>query len=343
MAKERCVVVGAGGISNAWFPPLKEEKVQIVGVVDKFVQSAQKAVAKWELSCPASDDLTRTLKETQPDFVLNLTIPEAHYEVSAQALKAGVHVIVEKPLTATLAEARRLVKLSEDSGKMLMVSQSRRWDAVHDTTRRVLESGQIGDITTLNCDFYLGAHFGGFRDEMANPLILDMAIHHFDLARYFAGADAVAVYAHEFNPKGSWYKGDVATSCIFEMSNGAVFTYRGSWCSEGYHTSWNGDWRFVGERGTVLMEKDQLPHGQVVVKATSDFNQPLKDVKVPAPRKIYSGMHGALREMLLFLRKGTLPQTECHDNIHSLAMVLAAIESSQKRKRIEIKTSSVTS
>ena len=337
MAKERCVVVGAGGISNAWFPPLIEEKVQVVGVVDKFVESAQKAIEKYELKCAPSDDLDATLRDTRPDFVVNLTIPEAHHEVTCQALRAGAHVVSEKPMCATLDEARGMVKLSEQSGKMFMVSQSRRWDANHDLTKRVLESGQIGQVTTLNCDFYLAAHFGGFRDEMDSPLILDMAVHHFDLARYFLDADAVAVYAHEFNPQGSWYKGDVATSCIFEMSNGAVFTYRGSWCSEGLHTSWNGDWRMVGQRGTVVMEKDQSPHGQMVARETKDFQRPLKDVRVPAPRKIYPTMHGALREMLQFLRKGTIPQTECHDNIKSLAMVLAAIESSKKRQRIEIK------
>lgn len=337
MTKERVLVVGAGGISGAWFPPLLEEKLQIVGVVDKFLGSAQTAVEKWKLACQASDDLEKTLRETKPDFVINLTIPEAHYEICATAMKNGAHVIVEKPLTATMDEARELLKISQQTGKMLMVSQSRRWDANHDLTRRVLDSGQIGDITTVNCDFYMGCHFGGFREAMASPLILDMAVHHFDLARYFSGLDAVAVYAHEFNPKGSWYKNDVAATCIFEMNNGAVFTYRGSWCAEGMHTSWNGDWRFIGENGTVEMAKDLAPTGQVVKEHNADFNLPLKDVEVPAPRPIVSAMHGGLLEMLAFLREGTMPQTEAHDNIKSLAMVLAAIESSQTRQRVEIK------
>ena len=49
-----------------------------------------------------------------------------------------------------------------------------------------------------------------------------------------------------------------------------------------------------------------------------------------------TGMHGGLNEMLNFLRLGRTPQTECHDNIHSLAMVLGAIESSRAGKRIQI-------
>jgi predicted dehydrogenase len=163
-----------------------------------------------------------------------------------------------------------------------------------------------------------------------------MAIHHFDLCRYMAGVNPVAVYAKEFNPHGSWYKGDVAASCIFEMSDGVIFTYRGSWCAEGCHTSWNGDWRFIGDKGTLLCEKDQPPTGQVVA-SQEGFCRALKDAKVAASRLKYGGMHGALREMLRFLRTGRTPQTECHDNIRSLAMVFSVIESSQKGTRVPVR------
>ena len=161
-----------------------------------------------------------------------------------------------------------------------MVSQSRRWDAKHDVVRRVVTGGRIGALTTINCDFYIGAHFGGFRDEMASPLILDMSIHHFDLARFMTGADPVAVYAKEFNPRGSWYAGDVAASCIFEMTGGVIFTYRGSWCAEGCHTSWNGDWRLIGEKGTLLYDHDTEPHGQAI-DGDEGFHRPMKDLAVP--------------------------------------------------------------
>jgi len=336
MRRERAVVVGAGGISGAWFPPLIKEKVDVVGVVDLRLEVAKARAEKYELDAEISTDLKATLKKTKPDFVVDLTTPEAHCSVTCTALRAGCHVVGEKPMASSMAEARKMVKTSEETGKLYMVSQSRRWDAKHDVVRRTLAAGRIGTLTTINCDFYLGAHFGGFRDEMPSPLILDMAIHHFDLARFMTGVDPVAVYAREFNPKGSWYRGDVAASAIFEMTNGVVFTYRGSWCAEGCHTSWNGDWRLVGDHGTLLYERDQDPRGQVVA-GREGFNRPLKDVTVFKPRVRHFGMHGALREMLRFLRTGAKPQTECHDNIRSLAMVFAAIESNKKGKRLAIR------
>lgn len=335
MANERAVVVGAGGISGAWFPPLKAENVEIVGVVDLNLDAAKGRIAEYGLACPASTDLAKTLADTQPDFVVDLTVPGAHCAVTCMALEAGCHVVGEKPMASSMAEARKMVATAEKTGNLYMVSQSRRWEARHEAVRRALLGGEIGELTTLNCDFYIGAHFGGFRDEMASPLILDMAIHHFDLVRFFTGLDAVAVYAKEHNPKGSWYKGDVAASCIFEMSNGAVFTYRGSWCAEGCHTSWNGDWRFVGDRGTILFAQDQPWTGQVVA-GDEGFHRPMKDIACTEEPEITGGMHGALREMLAFLRDGATPQTECHDNIKSLAMVLGATESSAAAARVAL-------
>jgi len=338
MASERVVVVGAGGISPAWFRPLKAEGVQVAAVVDLRLEQAQKRIAEFELTgTEASSDMVAMVKKHKPDFVIDLTIPEAHCKTVCTALELGCHVVSEKPMASSMAEARQMVAVAEKTGRLYMVSQSRRWDARHEIVHRVITGGALGRLTTVNCDFYIGAHFGGFRDEMDSPLILDMAIHHFDLARYMSGTDPVAVYAKEFNPAGSWYKGDVAASCIFEMSNGVIFTYRGSWCAEGFHTSWNGDWRFITDKGTLLYEKDQDPKA-VIVASNEGFHRQMRDVAMPPACVQYTGMHGALREMLEFLRSGKKPQCECHDNIQSLAMVFAAIESSRKGERVAVKT-----
>jgi len=336
MAKERAVVVGAGGISGAWFPPLRKEKVKVVGVVDLNLTAARRALERCEPDAVASTDLAGTLKKTRPDFVVDLTVPEAHCTVTCTALRAGYPVVGEKPLASSMAEARRMVRTSEDTGQLYMVSQSRRWNVNHERVQSTITGGKIGRLTTMDCDFYIGAHFGGFRDQMPSPLILDMAIHHFDLAGFLTGADPVAVYAREFNPKGSWYKGDASATCIFEMTDGVIFTYTGSWCSEGCSTSWNGNWRFVGDQGTLLCHDDQAPHGEVVT-GQQGFSRVMKRLKVPASRLRYGEMHGALREMLAFLRTGKQPQTECHDNIKSLAMVFAVMESSKKRRRVPVR------
>ena len=320
-----------------WFPALAAEKVQIQAVVDLNIDAARQAINEHQLDgAEASSDLAATLKKHEPDFVVDITVPEAHCKVTCTALKAGCNVIGEKPMAASMAEARRMVHVAEATGKLYMVSQTRRWNVQHDQYKRAVTPAKIGPVTAINCDFYLGAHFGGFRLQMASPLILDMAIHHFDLARHLTGADPVAVYAHEFNPVGSWFAGNAAASCIFEMTDGVVFTYRGSWCSEGCTTDWNGSWRIIGQRGTVTYNDGEAPSGETVAGDTG-HQRPMKELAIPARRLKHEQWRGALREMLAYLRTGKIPQTECHDNIKSLAMVFSAMESSRKGRRVEIR------
>ncbi|MCL1888305.1 MAG: Gfo/Idh/MocA family oxidoreductase [Kiritimatiellaeota bacterium] len=335
MNAPRTLIVGAGGITNAWIPHLKTEGFDIVGIVDLRVEAAKAKAAEHGLACAISSNLAYALRREKPEVVVDLTIPDSHCKVTCAALRAGCHVIGEKPMAASMSQARKMVRVAEAAGRLYMVSQSRRYDARHCGIKAELASGRVGALTTVNCDFFLGCHFGGFRDEMDSPLILDMSIHHFDLARMMTGASPVAVYAKEFNPAGSWYKGDVSANCIFEMSDGIVFSYRGSWCAEGMHTSWHGDWRFIGQKGTLCYERDQTPRGEVVAN-NEGFNRTLSSFEVadlPCP----GGQHGAIKELKAFLETGAKPQGECHDNIQSLAMVFGAIESSRKGKRVEIK------
>ncbi len=332
---KKAVVVGAGNISRAWLPILRDEDVQIVGLVDLDRKRAKAQSERYDINPFILTDVKEALRKLRPDFVVDLTVPDAHCSVTCTALRMGCHVIGEKPMAATMAQARRMVRVSEETGKLYMVSQSRRYNPEHAGLTRFLAEKRLGRLTTVHCTFSMGAHFGGFRDRMAHPLILDMAIHHFDLARMFTGADPVAVYAKSFNPHGSWYAGDAAAACIFEMSNGLIFTYAGSWCAEGMHTSWHGDWRLAGEKGSIVYSDGQTPSGEVIT-GNEGFHRPTAPVKVEVAETA-EGQQGALREFLRALDGGPLPQGECHDNIKSLAMVFAAIESAKRGRRVPVR------
>jgi len=338
--KKKAIVVGCGGMGNAWINNLKQNpRVQVVGLVDVRLDAARQSAQKQQLeTVGVFDNLGSAVAACPADFVVDVTVPEAHCPTTLAALGLGLPVIGEKPMAESMASARKMVAASQKASRLYMVSQSRRYDMHHKSYLQAINCGVAGTLSTVNCDFYIGAHFGGFRDVMDSPLILDMAIHHFDLCRFITGADPVAVYAHEFNPKGSWYKGNVAASVIFEMTGGIVFTYRGSWCAEGFSTSWNGNWRVIGDRGTVIMENDQLPKAQRVKDlAQPGFTREMEEVAVSEAELTGGGIAGSLNEFLDFLETGATPQCVCGDNIKSLAMVFGAIESSQKKQRVEIR------
>ncbi len=335
----RAVLVGCGGISALWLGAVpKADGLEIVGLVDIDEDAAAARREEYGLeSAQVDTDLESMLKAARPDIVFDCTVPEAHVDVTLTALKHGCHVLSEKPLADSMENGRRMVEAAQKSGRLHAVMQNRRYDGRIRALRALLDSGKIGELTTLNSDFYIGAHFGGFRDHMRHPLILDMAIHTFDQARFISGADPVAVYCKEWNPKGSWYDHDASAVCLFEMSNGLVFVYRGSWCAEGLNTTWESSWRCIGETGSVTWDGADELRAQAITGSEGFFRE-RADVEVPVPETDKSGGHaGLILDFVRCVRSGETPETTCTDNIKSLAMVFGAIQSAQEGSRVQIK------
>lgn len=329
------LIVGAGGMGRGWGKNLLEcPDTDICGWVDINAEAAGSAAHELQIAgLYVGDDFGKAIAETSPDFVVDVTIPEAHHDVTVMALNAGIPVIGEKPMAASMDQARAMVAASERSGKLYMVSQSRRYDGRLSAFRNLINE-HIGQLGILNSDFYIGAHFGGFRDVMAHVLMLDMAIHTFDAARYLSGADPVSVYCEEFNPAWSWYRGDASATALFTMNTGLRYSYRGSWCAEGAPTSWEAEWRAAGPDGTATWDGNSSPAAETVLG--SGFTRPSVRHESIVDPNVHSGIAGSLRDFLHALKTGSTPMGECHDNIKSLAMVFAGIESASTGARIPV-------
>ena len=335
----RIVLVGCGGMSGVWLDAAqKNPAVEIVGLVDIIEESARKKAAEFHLEhALVGGDVETMLKQTMPHAVFNCTIPEAHYDVTMQALKNGCHVLSEKPLADSMEQALQMVGAAQQAGKILAVIQNRRYDHNIRRVRRFLESESIGSLTTVNSDFYVGPHFGGFRDRMKHVLLLDMAIHSFDAARLLTGSDPISVYCKEWNPQGSWYDHDASAVAVFEMTNDIIYTYRGSWCAEGLPTSWECDWRFIGQTGSMTWDGGDHCRAQIA-KRGEGFLSSYQDIEIPEYQAYAIGGHaGLIQEFLACIQKGTQPETNAVDNIKSLAMVLGAMESAEKGYPVKIR------
>jgi predicted dehydrogenase len=336
MQKRRALIVGAGHWSRAWGETLKRsEEVDIVGWVD--IRHAAAIDAAQQLGLPplyTGTDLQEAIAATRPDFVVNVTVPSAHREVAVQALEAGLPVLCEKPLADTMEQAQLMVEASERSGKLLMVSQQRTRDAGFAAMRRLIKE-HIGPLGILNSDFYLSHPEPQFHAGMPSPLLLDMAVHTFDAARYLSSADPVAVYCEDFNPPWSWHAGNSSAVAIFEMAGGLRYTYRGSWCCYGRITTWESEWRAVGPNGTVTWQDSTPPEAEVVVEPPV-FPARTRRIVGELRSDLPTGIAGSLHDFLHALDTGATPMGECHDNIKSLAMVLGALESAASRRRVQI-------
>ncbi len=339
MQKFRVVLVGCGAMSKEWIRVATSiPNLELVGLVDLFEENAKTRAAEFNLEhVQIGSSLSEMLEQTKADVVFDCSIPEAHYGVALEAFKHGVHVLGEKPLADTLARSVEMVNAAKNLKLTHSVMQNRRFDPNILAVKQFLESGQIGAVTTVNSDFFIGAHFGGFRDSMAHVLLLDMAIHTFDQARFMTGCDPVSVYCLEFNPKESWYAQGSSAHCIFEMTNGVVFNYRGSWCSEGFHTTWESDWRIIGTRGTLRWDGGKYQQAQIVSE-TGGFLSKHSELKPPKLElQTAKGHEGLIRDFINNLEQQKPQATPSSDNIKSLAMVFAAIESAETEKRVEVR------
>jgi predicted dehydrogenase len=330
-------------MARGWLRALDEApelngRVELVGLVDLDPAAAEALKAEFGLTAAATGtDLEQMLEHTKPDLLFDVAVPSARRDVVLAGLRHGCHVLTEKPMATSLAEARELVAAAKAAGRVHAVVQNRRFIAGVRRIRETITSGAIGQLTGLHADFFIGAHFGGFREQMRDVLLLDMAIHTLDAARFMAGAEPLAVYCLETNPAQSWYAHGAAANAIFEFSGNVVFTYRGSWVAEGGMTSWESQWRVIGTIGTLLWDGADRLEAHAVAGDTG-FLRPLRDVAVPAvpsPAQTH-GHRSVIAEFLDAIETGRTPETAGSDNIKSLAMVFAAIESARTHNRVLI-------
>ncbi|MCL1792873.1 MAG: Gfo/Idh/MocA family oxidoreductase [Oscillospiraceae bacterium] len=337
MAQFKVILAGCGGMGNAWMSYMKKrDDVEIVGLCDIVIERTAEYAKKYNLSCKVFDEISKALAACpEANLVVDCTTPDAHELIVTSALNAGADAIGEKPMAETREQALRQIAVSDKTGRSYAVMQNRIYLPGMRAIRKALGENILGRVGSVSSDFFIGAHFGGFRDLMDNVLVLDMAVHTFYQARFLIGANPKSAYCHEFNPPGSWYRGNASAIAIFEFENGAVYDYRGSWCSEGFNTSWECDWRIVGEKGTIKWDGGQKLAAQIKKEGESGFVIPADEIKIAfADDGMRHGHEGCFDEMFAALSEKRPAETDCHENYHSMNMVYGAIESAKYGKKV---------
>jgi len=330
-------------MSRAWLQAATRiPDLRIVGLADLDVERAKARAAEFSLKdLLVAGDVHALIAESRPDLLFDVVVPSARHEVVSAGLAAGCHVLSEKPMAETLADARDLVARAKAAGRIHAVVQNRRYLAGVRRIARAVRSDTIGAITGVHADFFLAPHFGGFREEMDHVLLLDMAIHSFDALRCMTGLAASGVYCREWNPPSSWYRHGSSAAAIFELETGATFVYRGSWCAPGLPTSWEAGWRFVGAKGSLTWDgADAIRIDALASGERQGLFDPVKQVEPPALAESdrIGGHFGVLSDFVAAVRGGTEPETAGQDNIRSLAMVFGAIESAETGGRVAIES-----
>jgi len=336
----RVIQVGLGGFGRSWAQLAhRTDGIAMTGAVDPFPAAREWAARELDSQLPLYASLTEALHVVECDAVLVITPPPTHYAIVSEALRAGKHVLVEKPLAMSLAEADELIALADAVGRILMVSQNYRYRAPLRAVQQIVAGGQLGDLIAVNAEFRRHTQTlfgeGNFRYQMEHPLVLDMSIHHFDMLRAITGKNVVSVDARSWKAPGTWYQHDPAATALMELEGGIPFTYQGDWAPRQSlpDTSWNADWTLRGELGTLVWigDVDNAFSGRIVFESPEGER---KEIELPGLDAI--DREGSLRAFWAAVVTNTEPETSAKDNINSLAIVLAAIASIERREAIPI-------
>lgn len=341
----KVIQVGLGGWGLDWATKVLGEvpEVELAGCVDRDPKALERASASGVVApgrCFGS--LADAQEQADFDAVLVTTELISHVAVVRAALEAGKHVLVEKPFAPTLAEGEELVELAEKVGRTLMVSQNYRFFPAVRAVQEVVQSGELGQLVHVEIDFRRFSPPNPRTSHRARtwsqPLLLDMSVHHFDLLRAVVPGAPRAVFCRSWNPAWSGYAEPPEGTAVITFDGDLVASYRGSWVHPGRTTAWAGEWRMEFEEGDLWWTSRGDGHDQRRSAAdevwTYRHSQERTPVKLPVLQHI--DRSGALAAFAAALAAGSVPETSARDNLGSLALAHAAVESARRHECVEL-------
>lgn len=186
----RVAVIGVGsmGVNHARvYHELPE--AELVAVSDINREALETVSTK--LGVPGYDDYGEMLAVEKPEAVSVVVPTTWHERVASKVLQSGAHVLVEKPITATYEEGRRLIECAEVNQRQLMVGHIVRFNPALRALKQKLDAGHLGRIFQIGC-CRIGPYPARSQDV---SVVIDLAPHDIDIMRYLTGLDPIRVYA----------------------------------------------------------------------------------------------------------------------------------------------------
>jgi predicted dehydrogenase len=318
------------------------EAVELVGCVDEDRQALDKACSRGIVGVgDCFESLEAAFAKLEFDAVLVTTQLTGHAPVVRRALGAGKHVLVEKPFVQSLAEGEDLVALAESNNCTLMVSQNYRFFPAVRAVQEVVRAGALGQLLHVEVDFRRFSPPDPRKlaraRSWAQPLLLDMSVHHFDLLRAIIPGHPHTVYCRSWNPPWSGYSEAAEATAMISFGD-LVVSYRASWLHPGPTTAWAGEWRMEFEEGELWwssrgdLSNQRHATGDEVWVHTPKSGR----TSVELPRLEFIDRAGALAAFAESVASGTVPESSGTDNLGSLALVYAAVQSAARRQPVDL-------
>lgn len=244
-------MIGAGSIGRVHIETFaKVDGAEIVAVTDVNREAAEKAANDYGIT-KVHESAEEMIADPSLDAVIIGVPNKWHAPLAVQALQAGKHVLLEKPMAIDLADAKKIRDAADESGKVLMISHQMRWEGPAMAVKEKMEQGELGNIYHAKTGWFRRKGIPGWgswftrKDLSGGGPLIDIGVHMLDLALYLMGnpkpvSVTGSTYA-EFGPKkrgiGNWgtpnwdgiYDVEDIASAYIKMEDGSSLTLDVSW------------------------------------------------------------------------------------------------------------------
>lgn len=325
-------IVGCGGIARgAHLPAYRDFGYRVLAACDIVEDSARRAAEQFDIP-----RWTANLGEMLDDpkiHVIDLAVHASQRRPLVERIaRAGKHILSQKPFALHYEDAHHMVDTCRETGVTLMINQQARWAPAHRALKVLLERGVLGHLYSV---MHVNRSFqdvpGSWFSMLEHATIVDHGIHYIDLSRYFTGRTPVRVKATT-----TMVPGQAAVSpmiytilCEYEPEAQVMSTLHFNNIMQARQSLGRYEWFLDGTEGSAVASQTELA---VSFKDAREHRQ----VFAIQGRWFPDAFGGSMAELLCALAEGRAPQTSGEDNLHSVRIAYAAVESSQTGRTVDL-------
>lgn len=346
MAVVRYGVIGCGSIARHRHIPecVANPKSQLAALADPVPRRAEELAADYP-NCQAFTDYKQMIKKADLDAVVVCSPNHLHAPMSIEALKAGLHVLVEKPMATTRPEAKKMIEASKKARRYLMVGQNQRLMPAHVKAKQILKSGDLGKPLSFRTAFKhpgpegwsIDRNKSWFFDKKAAFMGAtgDLGVHKADLMRWllddeFSEVGGIITTLDKRGPDKKLIPLDDNAILHLKSKKGVVGSIEVSWTNYGIEDN---STIVYCQKGVMSLGTD--PDWGVVV----DYHDGRKEMHrvgkmASNVEQVASGIIDSFTDSIL---KKKAPAIDGNEGYASLAIILTAMEAAKAGKVLTIK------
>lgn len=338
-------IIGCGKIAQVRHIPeyAANPDAELAGYFDLNLERAEQLAHLYGGKVFASyQDL---LADPSIDAVSVCTANSSHAEISIAALRAGKHVLCEKPMATTQADCDAMVQAAEESGRYLMIGQNQRLAKAHVKAKELIDSGLIGEIISFRTTFGHGgpetwsvdpgkSTWFFDKNRAAMGAMADLGIHKTDLIHYLTGDHVVETTARlvtmdKRGADGELIGVDDNAICIYRLSKGALGTMTASWT---FYGAEDNSTILYGTRGIMRIYDDPTYAIQVSNLAGETILYQIDKIQTN-DSQTKSGIIDAFMDCLV---ADKAPEISGKEVAKTMRVIFASIESSKTGRAVTV-------